>query len=431
MFLRLHVPQRVFLYATSKAGLQVTARFTYKRYETEVNLVGGEIEKATWAERESPCQWYRRADEIQIVLSDSTTSNPSLAELCSPERREDLNKLCEGVTLRILRVIRNIGIEPGFPETLPREGSVEEQLRFWEPKRSEDGATWAAILPGHETRTLVSIFTGARSRFLSHAAGAELNTYYWDRINEVLEDHKEIPPEDEFLTNTLGHLRARNYRLSLVESIIGLEIVLTQYLRVYLKESMRFSKARIDKFVNRDLGLTARVAGLLDLTIHESWLKDVQTDRVLQAISWRNHIIHETGNLPKTVVESAVRDSIQEVVKLARILAERREGELATADNARIVEALKTKKADQNCWARLWFKPWHRVELEVNFFGRTPTDEEMEELVQKACALLQARDRRFVREAHLGGTFYHGYPKECIAVIAVGVIVGRPPARGT
>src|SRR5690349_11986639 len=82
---------------------------------------------------------------------------------------------------------------------------------------------------------------------------------------------KETAPEDEFLTNTRWHIRNGNLRLALVDSVIGLEIVLARFLDSYLRVIKSVPDSRIRKFIKPDLGITARLAAILDLTLHESY----------------------------------------------------------------------------------------------------------------------------------------------------------------
>ncbi len=225
--------------------------------------------------------------------------------------------------MKAIRVVRNVGFVPELPESLPRNKPLEDIMRSWKPEMSSDGVTWAnALPPVSELRygSLFGIF--GRSGFASSFDSMpELKIFYWSRIREVLEDNLEIAPEDEFLTNTIGHLRACNLRLALVDAVIGLEIVLTRYLRCYLATIKKMPDKRIDSFLRNDFGLTPRLAGILDLTMHESYLRDIKLDQVLQAVTWRNHIVHKTGQLPPHVPVETLREHIDAVLELARTLA--------------------------------------------------------------------------------------------------------------
>lgn len=235
MILQIKVPQRLFLYSFSKDAFEtLSLSFSFDHYKVALALEGGDVEKATWAKPGDLCQWYREATSLVTTIAETEHSSHTIADLITAPRYEDLQKLIEGVTLKILRVIRNVGYAPELPESLPRQKTVVEDLKLWKPTVSEDGLTWTPVpFPAEPSLGLHSLFGfGDRGGF---ALNAELNLSYWPRITEVLEDNLEIPAEDEFLTNTIGHLRGRNFRLALVDAVIGLEIVLVRYLRAYLK----------------------------------------------------------------------------------------------------------------------------------------------------------------------------------------------------
>jgi hypothetical protein len=224
----------------------------------------------------------------------------------------------------------------------------------------------------------------------------ELDIFYWSRIKEVLEDNLEIAPEDEFLTNTIGHLRGCNFRLALIDAVIGLEIVLTRYLKCYLAIIKGMSKKRIEAFLSNAVGLTPRLAGILDLTIHESYLKDIKLDQVLKAVNWRNRIVHETGQLPPDVPIARLREHIDAVLNLARTLAELYVDTAASPERGEIAEKLKTKWSRQILWPRLWIKPWHKVYAEISCdFGSALSNDEMKAIAEELGGYLKARDKRF------------------------------------
>jgi len=125
----------------------------------------------------------------------------------------------------------------------------------------------------------------------------------------------------EFLTNALEHLHAHNFRLAVIESIIGLEIVLTRFLREYLKNAKGYNKNRIDKFLRPNFGLSSRVAGVIELCLTKNDLPGINFETVLKAIEWRNSIIHKKGKLPINLSKSAIRDGIAHVQGLAQVLA--------------------------------------------------------------------------------------------------------------
>src|SRR4029450_5705664 len=120
-----------------------------------------------------------------------------------------------------------------------------------------------------------------------------------------LQDDLPVPPEQEFTTNVLEHLKANNLRLAVLEAIIGLEIVLTRYLRAFLRAYQGTPEDRINKFLSPDFGLTARLSGVLDLTLNETDRREFDLTKVMTVVSWRNKVTHGEGRLP-----TAPRDEV-------------------------------------------------------------------------------------------------------------------------
>ena len=346
------------------------------------------------------CRWYRKANELQFTLTDGEANPPMLARLCSDSARPDLLKAMREITLRVFHVVRNVGCVPELPETLPEEGEVDEQLKKWEPESSTDGNTWIQLIPPDPPVGALALALGLGQHIRAwrgeFSNDAELDVSSWPHITEMLEEGKEASPEDEFFTNTIGHLRRRNFRLALLESIIGLEIVLTQFLREYLTMVKRLPKHRIDVFL-ADLDLTARLSAVLDFTVPDSFLKDI--DLVLKAVTWRNVITHKTGHLPSGIPDEGFNKAIDSVLGLARKLAERRDDIKASPETKKIAEALKIKP--NMLHPTIWVEPWHKIIIRAQFFSPFPSREEMQEIVDEATRLFTQYDRRFERDKHL------------------------------
>ncbi len=165
------------------------------------------------------------------------------------------------------------------------------------------------------------------------------------------------------MINTIGHVRVGNFRLAVVDAVIGLEIVMYGYLEAYLRVVKSVPPPRINHFLRTDRGLTTRLSAVLDLTKHDSYLKDLPVDAALEAVEWRNRIMHKNGRLPKEP-EDKIRKNIDAVLKIARTLAERRDDVLATPHKIKIAEALESVTIFRST---IWIEPWHKVIIEVTF----------------------------------------------------------------
>ena len=72
--------------------------------------------------------------------------------------------------------------------------------------------------------------------------------------------------------------------MAVMESVIGLEIALARFLTNYLASVRGLEVAKVKSFVNPQLGLTDRVAVLLDLTMADRIKGRVDLDKVLTSI---------------------------------------------------------------------------------------------------------------------------------------------------
>jgi len=296
---------------------------------------------------------------------------------------------------------------PELPERLAEESvspaDIETRLGKWCPETSTDGHTWSELLPP-TSRPFAALFASALSRDMEFSQRAELKVFLWPDIVEALEDDKEPPPEQEFVTNSIGHLRQKNFRLAVLESIICLEIVLTQFLLQYLTVSVGVPARRVKQFLSPEIGVTARLSALLNLTLHESYLEDVDLDKVMKVVQWRNEVVHKTGRLPVGIREDTLEDHVSAVLSLVALLAERRDNVAAGPELKKITEALRGMGDRHIFLVQIWLKRSHRVRMDIEFFSAPePGDrrDKLEGLAREAGELLKARDPRFNGSEHL------------------------------
>jgi hypothetical protein len=399
MFLRFLIRQTIYLIGRNRDELDISVNFNHASYAVKLTMPGEEVFEIPKAADFG--RFCRIAIGLQFELTDEGKATPPLSELAKVENHSDLLRLMREVAIKVFRAIRNFGIIPEMPETLPegstQRGDFKSELRKWNPEISSDGKSWVEICPFQKLgEALIFYKLYGQEEFEK----AELNVFLWPEIVEALEDNKNPTPENEFLTNAIGHLRMQNFRLAVIDSIIGLEIVLTQFLSNYLGISKGIPKKRIENFLSPEMGITARLSASLNLTLHESYLKKIDFDKVLKVVQWRNAIVHKTGGLP-SIPEDNLRENISAVLKLIGLLAERRDDEAARIEKEKIAEALKTKEP---LFITIWVKPAHRVLIEIEYsWYPIPSDyrEKIDTLITRAAQLLKERDRRFNPEKHL------------------------------
>lgn len=81
---------------------------------------------------------------------------------------------------------------------------------------------------------------------------------------------------------------------------------------------------KVKQFLSKEVGLTARVIGLLPLTINEKSLEDIDLNSVLKLIQWRNKIVHALGDIPKGIETDVFADSFNNVLQLILLLSHKK-----------------------------------------------------------------------------------------------------------
>jgi len=303
---------------------------------------------------------------------------------------------------RVFRALRNFGFLSHVDEIRPLAKDAEDTLRSWGAEFGEnENDDWTKLAPEKPRiwSALFGVAKGEQGLFRAER---------WPLIEEAIQDNLEPGPEREFLTNSLQHLRERNYRLALLEAVICLEIVLNTYLRLYLSTYQNLSQTRINKVVNSQLGLTTRVGLILELMLSNKERDESRIDEVVRAINWRNHIVHKTGRLPAELKEDGIIDGIWATLELAQALSSKRDDLASTPEaNAFAADISKNFKVRVH---EVKFLAGHRVTLSIHTGARTvsPPDDELSAIVDEVIRRCRARDARFAPDIHLSIKFLRG-----------------------
>jgi hypothetical protein len=279
-----------------------------------------------------------------------------------------------------------------------RPWQAETLLRKWNCETSDDGTDWSEIYSPR----------GVLWEALFAAGGdgsTQLNMELWPEIEESIQDDLQPGPEQEFVTNALEHIRDYNFRLALIEAIVCLEIVLSQFMEQFLLIRKGLSQSRAKYILNPQIGLSARVSVLLDLVLSPDELNNVRVSEVLKAVNWRNGIVHKTGHLPLSLSDDEATDAIFATLELALFLSRRRDEIAATPELQELSQAISSAHklpvpTIQPSWS-------HRVSVSFRSFlsQALPSEAGMLEVIQDLCTRLNKRDKRFVPEDHLHVTF--------------------------
>ena len=333
MFIKCKFPVRINV-SNKKKSFNTEAKFIHKKYEINMWLEG---EKITKNERgsENKTLYTKKCNSLNFIVKDDNLN--TIKNFIQSKNTKKIIELLISVGNRCIRVIRNYGLVYNLHElTLDLEGNLKYILAGFEIKKKSNRNRWKPLYKINEQEELINamVFIKTEPDYYSSSSFSELDMSNWEEIKEVIKENLPIPPEREFTVNALEHTKKNNLRSAVVESIIGLEIILTKYLKNYLI-SQNIPKKRIDKkFLTPDVGLTARVSVMLDLSIKkqlnniamnskskEQFDDFVNIDDILEIIRWRNNIIHKAGNIPKNVSRINIKDGINKVLLLVNLLA--------------------------------------------------------------------------------------------------------------
>lgn len=406
-------PLDLYIVGPSRESLDLKTSFLQEpKYSVKLCLEGQEPLELKEGPPET--KFFRRNTFLTFEIECQTTDPSELERfrllVKNDQKRQELLNLLVEVINRTLDNIRNFGIVAHVREVHPREEEVEACLRHWQVKFSENEGEYQDILPMPKD-TLSLLFSAL---YPSAQEVPELRISTWPDIEEAIQDNLKPSPEQEFLTNTIEFLRTGNLRMALLESIICLEIVLTQYLRAFLVIDKKMSLNRINKkFLTSRLELSTRLAGLLDFTLDSDDLKKIDIQKILKAVEWRNHIVHRTGHFPLHLKEKNLREGITNVLTLVLLLAKRRDQIQAQPELQEI--SRKISQDNDIPLPTIWLIRKHIIYVEVQFFSSPiPNKSVLEKVIHDLSEELENRDPRFEPDNHLYVRFVQ-FPKKTIA----------------
>jgi hypothetical protein len=395
---RAHIPFHIYVSGPSPDGLQLSATFDLSRCKVSVTSKSDsafEVPSAPLADR-----FAVAVTELTLVLQDSDAARNLLAGLLP--NRVTLTALLVRAANAFLTAIRNFGTVPHIAPFRHTAQDAESILRHWAVETSNDGETWTA--PATPPKNLFDIF-GFSSPF-SGEMSRSISKTLWSEVTEALEDGLLPAPEQEFVANALEHIHRGNFRLAVVESIVCLEIVLTQFLRAYLTTSRQLPASHVNKFLTPSLTLFDRLSVILDLTLSPEELGEVDVTRILTTVSWRNTIVHRTGRLPDGLTENDIRTHLSLVLMLAFRLGHKRDQIMADPSFRTLAQTLETEFKLPAPAFRILSR--HHVGVTVLFTEppwKLPEAPVLEQIARRVGALLHERDPRFVSAEHLSIRF--------------------------
>jgi hypothetical protein len=412
------IPFQCYLTGPSKDSLVFRTTFEVSPFSVSLKLLSREDNIYELENGEKNERYFTHIDYLEYALTplcNEIAGKLDSQTLATQEKeRTELFRTLLMIVNRTLQSIRNFVAVPHIQVLNPETKDAEAYMALWDLRVLASGEEHPIFPP---TSAFALAMSGKSPleylRVQDSMNVPNLNVRAWPDIEEALQDNSDPPPEKEFFINAIEFLGVRNFRMALLESIICLEIVLSQYLRAYLSIRKSLSTKRINDFLTPGMGLTARLTGLLDLTLSPEDLSDIDVNKIIQAVKWRNEIVHQTGRLPQNVKEEALRDSIGEVLGLVLRLAQLRD----RINSSPELEQIAQRVSEDNSIPvpTIFGLARHSVLVEIQFmFKELPSEKVLKNVAQALGEELGRRDRKFKPDKHLFIRFLK-FPQETVA----------------
>ena len=409
------VPLEFSIVGPSPESLNIPVSFKHKSCVVRVSFFGKD-EPNFLESLPSNEKYFKGITQLsfEIEADESTKKGKELLNQAEDkDKHYDLLLFLTKVVNRVLRNIRNFGIVPHIHEIGVEPDKIEAFLYRWSVEISVAGKEAMPLSKMPEDRKDMIKFIA-----LLHVQSREhefpvLYISNWPEIKEAIQDNLQSPLENELLTNTHEFLRVGNNKMAILESVTCLDIILSQYLKIFLTNRKNLDTKRIGKFLTTQFGLTARIAGLLDLTLSKESLKYVNIEGVLQAIKWRNDIVHKYGHLPSGVSNNDLKQAIEDTLNLIYILVRERDQIIAEPSLIGISENI-AKKYNIPTPTILLPGPKHKINVKINFLFETPDKKNFKAICEDLIEIFKNRDPRFNESEHLLVTFIK-FPNKTLA----------------
>jgi len=319
---------------------------------------------------------------------------------------------------KVLKSLRIFGWAWYIHEYSPKYGVDLSQLIRLQVKVSEDGEKYNSLLKEFTKTTTFSSFQKYAKynvEEFSHLSFSKLS-----KIEEAIADKnidilkEEEPIETEFLVNSREYLENNNFRLAIIESVIALEIALTRYIRVYFEHIKKYSKKKIEKFLNANFGLSTRLYIIPTLTLSDNDYSRIELNLVLKGVGLRNKIIHREEDCLSGVSEDEIDKYVTEIIKLSRLLSLKVIQIKAKPEMRNIADNIRNKFR-VNCDVKRLRNHRFNAEIYYTFSTDAAFFKKMNKfttIINTLSELLIKYDNSFIPNKHLIVYFYDIYDKK-------------------
>lgn len=234
-------------------------------------------------------------------------------------------------------------------------------------------------------------------------------------VSEWLEENKPITMTEQLLVQAIEADRSSNLRLAILNYMTALEQKLFEYLNIKLEQKLgKEQKEKIKSFLGSDnTRFEDRIFVILPLVIHDSWLRDIDMEKIKVAIEARNKIAH---GKTVSVVDRYAQTDWAAVFSDVRSLIDALTGaSILTEASSEIKEMANEFHATYKTYPTIWVHKHHRVSSDVTLYSGDSRDEAtLNSMAKKLSQKRYEQDPRFKPENHLTIDFYE-FPKKRFA----------------
>jgi hypothetical protein len=297
MFIKFKIDLKMSIYG-EKDSLEPQIIFNHDEFKCKLYFKGGKVNYSPITQNGfiGGYKHFIDCEYLTITISDF---KDKLKLLITSGEFIKILKLIILIANRCIRSLRIYGWVTNLHEFnwSLTSNDLENILVYLNVEKSEDGKSWQRLIDKYSFSSYLAFLYS--SKVIEE--NSQLYMFNWEGIKESIQDdscvkrEKEVN-EMEFVINAIENLRKDNIRTALIESIIGLEIILTKYIKGYFK---------IIKS---------------ELTFEEIELRKINLKNILTAIKWRNNIIHKTGDFPLSVNKKDKIKIISELINFIHLL---------------------------------------------------------------------------------------------------------------
>lgn len=321
MFIKFKVPIKISIYG-EKDSLEPQIIFNQDEFKCKLYFEGGKVNYSPITQNGfiGGYKHFRDCEYLTITILDFKDKLKLL--ITSGELKEVL-KLIILIVNRCIRSLRIYGWVTNLHEFnwSLTSNDLENILVYLNVEKSEDGKNWQRLIKKYSDSSYLSFLFS--SKIIE--ANSELYMFRWEEIKESVQDNlcvkrKKEPNEMEFVVNAFENLRKDNIRTALIESIIGLEIILTKYIKEYFKIIKRYNRKEIDALLESNFDLKRKILLIPEFTFEEEELHRIDLKKILKSINWRNIIVHKSGDFPPNIKKIDKIEGISELINFVRLL---------------------------------------------------------------------------------------------------------------